>query len=144
MSIILRFQEFYSYLSIHRQIEQGSKLDRDLDLDVCVLISTIFTTMPSLGSRNPPTSDYISVRTVDVDFDNEPSETIPLRKIPSDENIAALSTRLSILGFTNPLTFQWLFSVVGAEYCHIYFWVSSLLLLSFELFLLLVYSCLRI
>lgn len=30
-----------------------------------------------------------------------------------------------ILGFTNPLTVQWFFSVVGSEYCHVIFWIAK-------------------
>jgi hypothetical protein len=48
---------------------------------------------------------------------------IPFRKIASDENLARSSHPHSVLGFTTPLTVKWFFSVVGAEYCHIYFWL---------------------
>lgn len=47
----------------------------------------------------------------------------PIRKIPSDEAIG--SRRESVLGFTNPLTINWFFSVVGVEYCHTYFWIAK-------------------
>lgn len=29
----------------------------------------------------------------------------------------------SVCGFTNPLTVRWFLSIVGSEYCHIYFWI---------------------
>lgn len=50
---------------------------------------------------------------------------IPFRKIPSDENLTNhhYSTRYSVLGFTTPLTINWFYSIIGAEYCHIYFWL---------------------
>eukprot|EP01031_Cornospumella_fuschlensis_P023144 gene23144-28127_t len=33
--------------------------------------------------------------------------------------------RPSYYGFTNPLKLQWFFSVIGAEYCHTYFWIAK-------------------
>jgi hypothetical protein len=50
---------------------------------------------------------------------------IPFRKIPSDDNLSRYSTRYSVIGFTTPLTVKWLYSVVGSEYCHIYFWLCK-------------------
>lgn len=47
----------------------------------------------------------------------------PIRKIPSDEALGR--HRESIFGFTNPLTIDWFFSVVGVEYCHTYFWIAK-------------------
>ncbi len=33
------------------------------------------------------------------------------------------SGRPRLLGITNPLTVRWFFSIIGSEYCHIYFWI---------------------
>ncbi len=33
------------------------------------------------------------------------------------------SGRPRLLGITNPLTLRWFFSIIGSEYCHIYFWI---------------------
>lgn len=32
---------------------------------------------------------------------------------------------VSIAGFTNELRWHWFTSVVGAEYCHTYFWIAK-------------------
>jgi hypothetical protein len=60
----------------------------------------------------------------DVNTNQQPlGLEVPIRKVLSDE--WHFNTRNSILGFTNPLSANWFFSVIGSEYCHTYFWIAK-------------------
>jgi hypothetical protein len=76
--------------------------------------------MPSEENNNSNSLNSSKIEHLSITIDEE---SIPFRKIPSDDNLNNIAEEYSVLGFSTPLSIEWFFSVVGTEYCHIYFWL---------------------
>ncbi len=57
--------------------------------------------------------------------DEDEQDADLLGERPERPSNAPLGRKKSVAGFTFPLSWRWLISVVGAEYCHTYFWIAK-------------------
>jgi hypothetical protein len=71
---------------------------------------------PYYGSYQASASGAQRIRSTDSDDDDDDDDA---------NNTDPFAEEFGILGFSEPFTFSWCFSVIGSEYVHTYFWVAK-------------------
>lgn len=93
-----------------RERYRGGRGERDLDKHTTSTNDSHSSSGGHTPRHHQNRSRSTSFNTANLAFTHSPS-------------MIYTSSRPRYLGITNPLTIHWFFSIIGSEYCHIYFWI---------------------